>query len=106
MKTIEKTVQIGAHELRSLRSQLSAAKKKAAFVDSASRDADFHRERAEELELMVGKRDKRIIELEEHLADATQSKERLRNELTVMHIDLEREKGTVDAMSKMAKKMY
>jgi len=109
----EKTVQSMEKELRSLRSQLSAAKKKAAVADCAERDAEFNRERAEQYGQRLENTKDENRRLEETLREKqkvidqyVESYRILSEQTTELREALAREKRIVDGLVKLAGKTY
>jgi predicted nucleic acid-binding Zn-ribbon protein len=101
----EKTIQSMEKELRSLRSQLSAAKKKAAMADCAERDAGFNRERADELEHRLEDVKEENRKLQETLREKqkvidqyVESYRILSEQATELRRELAREKCIVDKL--------
>jgi chromosome segregation ATPase len=92
-------------ELRSLRSQLSAAKKKAAMADCAERDAGFNRERADELERRLEdvketnrEMQKTLLEKQKVIDQYVESYRILSDQTTELRRELAREKCIVDKL--------
>jgi uncharacterized membrane protein len=109
----EKTVQSMEKELRSLRSRLSAAKKKAAMASAAAQDAEFNRERSDEYwnRLQEVKETNRALQetLREKQTVIDQHVESyctLSEQTTELRRELAREKRIVDALSKMVGRLF
>lgn len=100
-------------ELRSLRSQLGSAKKKAVTADCAERDAQFNRERSEELERRLedvknenGKLQETMREKQKVIDQYVESYRILSEQTTELREALAREKRVVDAFTKLSGRTY